>query len=72
MAGPVCALLQAVRYVWFAVTGQKHSACEPAVPAVVLHDPAAQRPHDLDDPFFDPKVQVRIADVIASAVQNKS
>ena len=71
MAGPVRIMLQAVRFVWFAVTGQKHPAYEPAAPAVVLHDPAAQRPHDLDDPFFDVKVQARIANVIAHAVQKK-
>ena len=29
-------------------------------------DPGAERPHDLDDPFFDPKVQSRMAGVIAS------
>jgi hypothetical protein len=71
MAGPVRTMLQAVRFVLFAVTGQKHLSGEPAVPAVVLHDPATQRPHDLDDPFFDVKVQARIADVIAHTMQKK-
>jgi hypothetical protein len=71
MAGPIRTMLQAVRFVWFAVTGQKHLSGEPAVPAVVLHDPAAQRPHDLDDPFFNVKVQARIADVIAHTMQKK-
>jgi hypothetical protein len=71
MAGPVGTMLQAVRFVWFAVTGQKHLSCEPAAPAVVLHDPAGQRPHDLDNPFFDVKVQARIADVIAHTMQKK-
>jgi hypothetical protein len=36
-----------------------------------LHDPAASRPHDLDDPFFDPKVQERMGNVIAVAAQKK-
>lgn len=35
------------------------------VPAVIVHDPAAAAPHDLDDPFFDRGVQARMADVIA-------
>lgn len=35
------------------------------VPAVIVHDPAAEAPHDLDDPFFDRGVQARMADVIA-------
>jgi hypothetical protein len=59
-------LLQRVGKYWSKFTGQnkKHAA-------VVLHDPAAQGPHDLDDPFFDPKVQARIGDAIASATQKK-
>jgi hypothetical protein len=36
-----------------------------------LHDPAASRPHDLDDPFFDPKVQERMANVIAVSARKK-
>ena len=39
---------------------------EPASPEVIVHDPGAERPHDLDDPFFDPKVQARMASVISS------
>jgi hypothetical protein len=41
-------------------------------PAVVDHDPAADRPHDLDDPFFDAKVQRRVAEALAAAAQEKS
>jgi hypothetical protein len=37
------------------------------MPKVVRYDPAVQRPHDLDDPFFEETVQIRIADVIAHA-----
>jgi hypothetical protein len=37
--------------------------------SVLLHDPAASRPHDLDDPYFDPNVQRRVADVIADAAR---
>jgi len=39
---------------------------------LLLHDPAASRPHDLDDPFFDAAVQRRVADVIAEAARKKS
>lgn len=39
---------------------------------VLLHDPAASRPHDLDDPFFDPKVQKRAANIIAAAARKKT
>jgi hypothetical protein len=65
MLGPIYTMSQAVRSFWSAVTGHRPSARTP--PAVMLHDPAAQRAHDLDDPFFDENVQIRMADVIAGA-----
>jgi hypothetical protein len=34
-------------------------------PSVIVHDPAASRPHDLDDPYYDPKIQSRFGDLIA-------
>ena len=37
----------------------------------IVHDPAAQRPHDLDDPFFEAKVQKRVGDLIANAVRER-
>jgi hypothetical protein len=40
-------------------------------PQVIVYDPAAEGPHDLDDPFFDSQVQTRIAGVIADAGQKK-
>lgn len=43
----------------------------PQVPPVIVHDPSAQKAHDLDDPYFDDKVQTRIADVIAHAGHKK-
>ena len=60
---------QALRNFWFAMTGQ--STREVSPPEVIVHDPSAQRPHDLDDPFFDPKVQTRMAGVIADNAQKK-
>ena len=52
---------------WSKIFGKK----EPAVPAkgFVLHDPAAQRPHDLDDPYFDAKIQERLGKAIGGAVR---
>jgi len=46
-------------------------ATPPNSPEVMVHDPAAKRAHDLDDPFFDDKVQARMADVIAGAGHKK-
>jgi hypothetical protein len=38
---------------------------------VTIHDPQASSPHDLDDPFHENKVQVRIGNVIANATRKK-
>jgi len=38
---------------------------------VIHYDPAAARPHDLDDPFFDPEVQKRVANIIAGAARER-
>ena len=65
-------LVQLVRGFWFAVTRQKQSNREDASTEVILHDPGAQRPHDLDDPYFDPKVQSRMANVIAKHAAKKN
>jgi hypothetical protein len=62
---------QNVRDFWIAATRQKHPARKTAAPAVVLHDPAAKQAHDLDDPYFDRKVQMRAAEVIAGAGNKK-
>jgi hypothetical protein len=64
MAGPV----QIVRRIWESVIGHN----EPAAPQVVIHDPVAERAHDLDDPFADDKVQIRIADAIAATGNRKT
>jgi hypothetical protein len=52
MTDPIRAMLQAARKSWFAATAKKRAAGETTAPAHFLHDPAARRPHDLDDPFF--------------------
>jgi len=63
MIGPV----QIVRNLWWAATGHK----APAALAAVLFDPGAQKAHDLDDPFVDDNVQIRMADVIAATGNRK-
>jgi hypothetical protein len=68
----MASLVQKVRGFWFAITRQKQSHRAETSPEVILHDPAAQRPHDLDDPFFDPKVQSRMAGVIAKNAAKKT
>jgi hypothetical protein len=57
-------LLQSIRDWWHGVA---RDARRPQAPQdVIVHDPDAARPHDLDDPFLDPAVQSRIGGVIAS------
>jgi hypothetical protein len=43
----------------------------PSMPAsgFLLHDPASSGPHDLDDPYIDPKAQERVAGVIADSAR---
>jgi hypothetical protein len=66
-------LINSARKVWSAVLGRKAASAEGSTRAgVVLHDPGSQKPHNLDDPYFDNKVQERIADVISRAAQKKS
>ena len=38
---------------------------------VIIHDPEVSKPHDLDDPFFDPKVRERVGAMIANAALKK-
>ncbi len=70
MASAPGRLSQALLGFWRSMTGRKPPLPgHQAIPGAMLHDPAAQRPHDLDDPFFDPEVQARIATAIANAKQ---
>ncbi len=62
-------LTQSVRSLWAKVIAPGDRT--PHTPEVIVHDPAKDRAHDLDDPFFDDKVQTRIADVIAHAGHKK-
>jgi hypothetical protein len=58
-----------LRELWAGLTGR--GAAHPELPPVIVHDPAAQRAHDLDDPFVDDAVKSRIGDVIAHTAQQK-
>jgi hypothetical protein len=64
-------LSQAVRDYLLKVTGLKQRREKRAAAGVFLHDPGAEGPHDLDDPFYDRKAQARIGEAISSATQKK-
>ena len=53
---------------WARILGREQAP--PALPEVVVHDPEAAKPHDLDDPFFDGKIQERIGGAIAKATKS--
>jgi len=67
MSGPIQSLSQAMRRLWTGKSGKRPSS---DMPGVIVHDPKAAGPHDLDDPFFDRAVQERMADVIAGTHQS--
>lgn len=68
MPGFAQSITQTFRKLWQTATG---ADAPPALPEVILYDPAAQHAHDLDDPFFDDNVQTRVGDVIAGAGHKK-
>jgi hypothetical protein len=61
--------LDALKRRWSRWTGGS-AAEKPALPEVIVHDPAAQGPQDLDDVFRDRKVQERVAETIARAARS--
>ena len=66
MSGPIKSMSQLVHNLWTTVASPTQPSTRPA-PEVIVHDPAAKLPRDLDDPFFDRKAQSRMANVIAHA-----
>jgi hypothetical protein len=41
-----------------------------AQPEVFVHDPAAAKPHNLDDPFDNPEVQQKVGELLAAAARD--
>jgi hypothetical protein len=66
MAHPLDTLRRIAIRTWAKLTNRSSSLGKSGV---ILHGPAASSPHDLDDPFFDPNVQSRVASLIAGAAQ---
>jgi hypothetical protein len=64
MAAPA----QVVWNLWSALTGHR----ETAAPEVVVYDRSTHAAHDLDDPFFDDNVQIRMAETIAATGNKKT
>jgi hypothetical protein len=47
------------------------TAARSARTGFILHDPASSKPHDLDDPFFERKIQERVGQLIAAAAHRR-
>jgi hypothetical protein len=62
--------VRTVRNLWLALAATGHKAR--AKPEVMRFNRAARQPHDLDDPFFDENVQIRIAETIAATGNKKT
>jgi hypothetical protein len=57
---------------WSSLTGRNpESGILSEMPPVLLHDPAAQGPHDLDDPYLDENVQKRFGGTISKSMQDR-
>ena len=69
MTSPVTSLLRATTKLCFLFIGGDRSRSSRRLPEVIIHDPAAQGPQDLDDPFLDTKAQARVGQVIARAAR---
>ena len=64
-------LIRSIRDWWHGAAGD--ALRTPAPREVIVHDPGAERPHDLDDPFLDPGGAVaRSAGVIADNAAKES
>lgn len=63
--------MSAFQKLWHTLRAKDKPEPQPAVPSVIVHDPEARKPHDLDDPYFDRAVQSRMANVIAHTGHKK-
>ena len=62
MSSPTHAFWRAVRAIRLRIFKRRHT--DP-FPGVVLHDPQADQPKDLDDPFQNADTQKRMGELIA-------
>jgi hypothetical protein len=60
-------ILAIFQKLWSVIVGPR-----PLRLGVVIHDPDSSKPHDLDDPFFDPKVRERVGAMIANAALKRA
>jgi len=69
MAWPVRSLLSAALKTCSAFVGGDRAKSGRRIPEVFIHDPEAQGPRNLDDPFLDANAQARVGETIARAAR---
>jgi hypothetical protein len=67
MANPARSLLCSAHNAWLTLIGRNRGSHRNK--EVFLHDPEAEKPKNLDDPFHDAATQERVAKVIARAAR---
>lgn len=63
------AVTETIRNWWSAMIRPSNPAPQPG--SVIVHDPAADGPKDLDDPFVSADVQARMARVISDSARGE-
>jgi hypothetical protein len=66
MAGAVRSFMRAA---WSAIAGGDRARPAERGAGVVVHDPAARKAQNLDDPFLESAAQKRVGDLIARSVR---
>jgi hypothetical protein len=71
MTRPVRSLLHSALKMCSALIGGNRAKPSVAIPEVFIHDPKAQGPQNLDDPFLDTKAQARVGETIARVARHE-
>jgi hypothetical protein len=71
MTRQVRSLLRSALKMCSAFIGGDRAKPSADIPEVFIHDPKAQGPQNLDDPFLDTKAQLRLGETIARAARRE-
>jgi len=72
MTRQVRSLLRSALKMCSALLGGERAKPGAGIPEVFIHDPKAQGPQNLDDPFLDTEAQARVGETIARAARHES
>jgi len=63
-------ILDSTQRVWSAVAARARGRSSRRIQDVIVHDPAARQPKNLDDPLQDAAAQGRVGEIIARATRD--